>query len=297
MKFCEECGAELEDDAVFCEECGASIESSQADETIEQSVEQSVKVSSTKKMEKKESEREKQEKKSVGAIAGAVVVVGALAGVVFLAKDQVLQNPASEVVAEKEEETAEPSNTPVSIAEEKNESQQDGMFFDDARASQQDGTSLDDNGETQQDRLPLDDTSETQQDRLSWDDTSETQQDRLSWDEENETTEVGEDFETDDALDDIISEETEQEYILPNSASQYLSKSDLEGLDAMTLRLARNEIYARHGRTFDDPNLQSYFDSCSWYIGTISPNDFQEAILNKYEIANRDLIVAYEQKK
>lgn len=28
MKFCEECGAQLEDDALFCEECGASVEAS-----------------------------------------------------------------------------------------------------------------------------------------------------------------------------------------------------------------------------------------------------------------------------
>lgn len=282
MKFCEECGAELEDDAVFCEECGAAVESSKAEETVEQSVEQPVQVLATEKMEEKGREREKQGRKPVGAIAGAVIAVGALAGVVFLAKDKVLQNPTPEVVAEKEEETAEPSNAPVSTAEEKS-------------ASQQDGTSLDEN--SQQDGMFFDNAGESQQDGTALNNTGESQQDRLSFDEENETTEMGGNLETDDAFCDRISEETEQQYILPNSASQYLSESDLEGLDAMTLRLARNEIYARHGRKFDDPNLQSYFDSCSWYIGTISPNDFQESILNKYEIANRDLIVAYEQKK
>lgn len=26
MKYCENCGAELEDSAVFCEECGAKVE-------------------------------------------------------------------------------------------------------------------------------------------------------------------------------------------------------------------------------------------------------------------------------
>ena len=26
MRFCEECGAELADDALFCEECGAKVE-------------------------------------------------------------------------------------------------------------------------------------------------------------------------------------------------------------------------------------------------------------------------------
>ena len=87
------------------------------------------------------------------------------------------------------------------------------------------------------------------------------------------------------------------EYILPNSASEYLTKSDLKGLSAKECRLARNEIYARHGRRFQDEELQKYFDSCSWYEGTIEPEDFQESMLNEYEKANRDLISSYEQKK
>ena len=27
MRFCDECGAQLEDNAVFCDECGAKVES------------------------------------------------------------------------------------------------------------------------------------------------------------------------------------------------------------------------------------------------------------------------------
>ena len=32
MRFCEECGAPLEDDAKFCEECGTPVEPLTADE-------------------------------------------------------------------------------------------------------------------------------------------------------------------------------------------------------------------------------------------------------------------------
>jgi Sec-independent protein translocase protein TatA len=92
----------------------------------------------------------------------------------------------------------------------------------------------------------------------------------------------------------VDSEEEDSEYILENSDSIYLTKEDLEGLDAEQCRLARNEIYARHGRMFDDEELQAYFDSLSWYEGTIPAADFNEGMLNDYEIANRDLIVEYE---
>lgn len=90
-------------------------------------------------------------------------------------------------------------------------------------------------------------------------------------------------------------QETEtSEYVLPTSDSEYLTREDLVGLTAEECRLARNEIYARHGRMFLDEELQSYFNSFDWYHPTIEPDDFQESILNQYEIANRDLIVTYE---
>ncbi len=99
----------------------------------------------------------------------------------------------------------------------------------------------------------------------------------------------------DTASDGTASHEYDGDYILPGSDSTYLSRSDLEGLSSDELRLARNELYARHGRKFDDPTLQEYFNSKDWYNGTIDPNDFSdESMLNNYEVANRDLILAYE---
>ena len=86
-------------------------------------------------------------------------------------------------------------------------------------------------------------------------------------------------------------------YILPNSDTSYLTEEDLKGLDAEQCRLARNEIYARRGRKFDDEGLQAYFNSCDWYTPMIEPDDFEESMLNDYEVANRDLIVAFEEEK
>lgn len=84
-------------------------------------------------------------------------------------------------------------------------------------------------------------------------------------------------------------------YIFADSDSRYLTISDLEKLSDKELRLARNEIYARNGRRFDDQGLQNYFNGCSWYRGTIDPDDFvDETMLNKYERANAYLILEYE---
>lgn len=98
--------------------------------------------------------------------------------------------------------------------------------------------------------------------------------------------------------DEFDEEELEEasEYILENSDTRYLTKDELYGMTADECRLARNELYARHGRKFDDEELQSYFNACSWYQGTINASDFQESMLNDIEIANRDLIVEYEKE-
>ena len=84
------------------------------------------------------------------------------------------------------------------------------------------------------------------------------------------------------------------EYVIPGSDTRYVTEEDLEGLTSEELRYARNEIFARHGRRFQDKDLQSYFDSKSWYNGTTDPKDFDEHLLNQYESYNRDFIVTYE---
>lgn len=84
------------------------------------------------------------------------------------------------------------------------------------------------------------------------------------------------------------------QFILPLSDQVYLTREDIEGLSAEELRIARNEIYARHGRLFRDEALQAYFNSCDWYVGSVSADDFSDSVFNEYEMANKDLIVSYE---
>lgn len=90
-------------------------------------------------------------------------------------------------------------------------------------------------------------------------------------------------------------EETE-EYMLYGSDSRYITRSELVGMSEWELRVARNEIYARHGRKFKDAALQAHFDSQIWYYGYISSDSFDDKVLNKYEKANLKVIVDYEKE-
>ena len=83
-------------------------------------------------------------------------------------------------------------------------------------------------------------------------------------------------------------------YVMPDSSTRYLDRAELEGLSKYDLRIARNEIYARHGRKFSDPALSSYFSSKAWYTPSIDADKFNEDVLNKIEKANLELIKSVE---
>ena len=85
-------------------------------------------------------------------------------------------------------------------------------------------------------------------------------------------------------------------YILPESNTRYYSASELSWMSSSELELARNEIYARHGRGFNTDYIQEYFYGCSWYTRLYSPEEFDAmlannpSIFNEYEYANVDLL-------
>lgn len=87
---------------------------------------------------------------------------------------------------------------------------------------------------------------------------------------------------------------TEGEYILPESSSRYLTAEDLQGMNKEMLRLARNEIYAKHGRMYETDDLREYFSSKSWYYGYLSAEEFDDSVFNEYEKANLELIKSAE---
>lgn len=66
-----------------------------------------------------------------------------------------------------------------------------------------------------------------------------------------------------------------------------LSKADIAGFSQYELKLLRNTVYARHGRPFQTPELQRYFDGRSWYT---SRNSYSNADLTANDQANVKLI-------
>jgi len=101
------------------------------------------------------------------------------------------------------------------------------------------------------------------------------------WDEYDPTYEQEED-------------ETEEEYICPYSSMEKLTKKQVLNLSKKERWIAKNEIYARHGRIFNNQELQDYFNSTSWYLGYIEPDDFDESVFSKIEKANVKLLAKYE---
>lgn len=88
------------------------------------------------------------------------------------------------------------------------------------------------------------------------------------------------------------------EYILPKSDKEKLTRADLEGLTKEQLRLARNEIYARHGMIFGVSDLDNYFATKSWYKPTIPFKDFDNKVeMSIVEEQNIILIQQVEKEK
>jgi len=89
-----------------------------------------------------------------------------------------------------------------------------------------------------------------------------------------------------------------QDYIFPDSNSRYLTDEDLSGYSSDQLELAKNEIYARHGRKFVTQRIADYFNSKSWYKGTVEPETFDAdtSVFNEYEVANIQKIADTEGK-
>lgn len=85
------------------------------------------------------------------------------------------------------------------------------------------------------------------------------------------------------------------QYEIPVSSILPLESYHLENLSNNELWIARNEIYARHGKIFQNEYLASYFSSCSWYEAKEGKAEITERELNEVEISNLKLIVAAEE--
>lgn len=113
---------------------------------------------------------------------------------------------------------------------------------------------------------------------------------------EQQDKDTQDETEADDELTDAP-EDTDSEYILPNSSTQKLTRDDLKGLTKEELRLARNEIFARHGMIFGAADLAEYFGSKSWYEPKVSFDEFYDvANMTELEEANVVFISKVEEE-
>ena len=90
------------------------------------------------------------------------------------------------------------------------------------------------------------------------------------------------------------------DYILPESSARYYSEEEVQSLTDREVLFALNEIYARKGRIFTGEEFRSYFESKSWYKGTIPAEEFdanQNERFNEYEKANISLLVKVAEER
>ncbi|MBE9051990.1 YARHG domain-containing protein [Nostocales cyanobacterium LEGE 11386] len=75
-----------------------------------------------------------------------------------------------------------------------------------------------------------------------------------------------------------------------------VTNTDLDDKDGFELDIMRNSIYARHGRRFDTPGLQAYFNNQPWYNPIYSPKAFPPKLLSKLEQRNAEYISKYQDR-
>lgn len=90
----------------------------------------------------------------------------------------------------------------------------------------------------------------------------------------------------------------QSEYIIYDSNSRYLTASELQYYTTEQLGYIRNEIYARRGYIFSQPEYSIYFNSKSWYTPMYDYNAFVKYVqFNTYEQYNIMLIYEIEQSR
>lgn len=102
-----------------------------------------------------------------------------------------------------------------------------------------------------------------------------------------------------DNINDLESDYTQ--YIIYDSDSRYIDDSDLDVLSQTDVQLARNEIFARHGRGFKTDWIREYFESTNWYEEQYDPeyfdNNIVNSVFNDFEKTNANYILEYEKRK
>lgn len=258
--FCEKCGKPIEKGSAFCGNCGAKVAGMTPPAGAK-------KIQPAKKSVARPSAPHTTQTKQGPSIALILVCFffmiviggGGFIGIkYFIDKKDEAPQPTTAIAPTAETTTEVSTETPTEVVEEATEA------------------------------APSEDTTEYVD--LLAQDTEATEATEAETEEYGGGTEAGE-VPVDD--EDYFAKR-ERDYILPYSSERIISPSELDGLTLEEIIWAKNEIYARHGRKFQDSGLQEYFNNKSWYYGYIEPEDFDNSVFSKIESENLDTIIERE---
>lgn len=299
--FCSNCGAKLPDGTKFCTNCGAPVASptqeqgdqAAPDETVampspsagpaptREYVPISIDEPAVAPEPAAPSYASSPAPRRSGGTSPVTIVMALIAAVAVIALVVVVADPfgsrgSTAPVPEQQVATEEPEDDSASAPSDDEE--------DDAAAAE------------------ADDAEEDASDEAKDDASDETEDDAGSsrGGDNNVVVVVGDDKPSQPTGGTVVVREPSDSYVLPNSASHSYSTSELSHLTDWELYLARNEIYARHGRRFNNDDLQRYFNAQSWYTPVYSPEDFDArsgSILSSVEQNNASTILSVEQAR
>lgn len=316
--YCENCGKEIQEDASFCPECGHRINGGNnggREETVSQTV-----------FPDNQPDLHNGKKKKMTAvlitIAVVVLLLGAAAAVSFFVRKDDTSRSSGERQTSAADETADKLNhMDIEMYLDKSIDELKELGFEereDLSYENADGTIWFDEMDGGIDSLFMEtectapfhgvkvtDTPEAAKEKLSdkYELITEADSDLLFGNRDKKTAVViscsGETIETICIMRNYEFEEDQtaddSEYIFPDSDKKYLSEDEVRSVEADKMALGRNEIFARHGYIFNDETYRQYFESQSWYEGTIPSDEFNaEEEFNDFEMKNVELIKRIE---
>lgn len=80
-------------------------------------------------------------------------------------------------------------------------------------------------------------------------------------------------------------------YLVP--PERVINETEIQGRSKAELRVMRNEVYARHGRTFQAPDLNAYFTAKPWY--SQNPN-YDDSLLSEVDKQNVNILQEHEDR-
>lgn len=293
--FCQNCGAHNSESAKYCRRCGARLvhEPKSSASGAPSDTAPLPSLSALDGADSASAGRGRDEKGARGgaprllAITGLALSIIALAciGLVFLAPRATapIAQPQQEQEGAVDDASGETDDVDGASTSQEAETQGD---------SQQDAdVSTEPERESQQKEEPRQDAEATT--------TAETDQQQERSPQETQETATDPDDPEGSRADDLP-DATAGYYVLPDSSTRLYTVDELSGMSNWQLYLARNEIYARHGRQFSNADLQGYFADRPWYDPSVPAAEFDahsSEILNDFEKRNAETILSIEKER